>query len=936
MSNEDKLLKEIGALLKQGGDKKVSGLGIAASPELAAVISKLQRPVNKEDEQLMDGGNMRATMLTGANNISKQQMGRKENSYNAFKLFPDLELAAQIVITSVLSPKDMLTSKLNYRLDESPLPVAATSEILDIIRSEMVQTYKLDESLYDILHEALFASGSYPFIVLPESAVDAVINEPHVLATEAAHNSGLFTGGDLSKVRNVGILGDPHVELSTRPALESIFTRHAPSLTYNEALYVHADFEKITDDEIEIKKLIGIAKDTVTVTDNYDIARLPELVEAVTAEKMSKLVRNPLRVAMESADPKITPERLFEMIYKQTPSKYAPYSSIPTSLQLKRRSVGRPAVLKPGAEALIPIFLPGEYDNHIAYFLVVDVDGHPVTLDSTVNEHGQGFSGTGQSERSGAGASNLLTDRAKKNLVSDNWTPQIAKMAEFYSQIVEKDLLERLSRGVMGNKSVEIKISSELSRTMLARSWRGQNTRIVFVPGEYVTYFAYDYHRNGVGKSYLDDLSNVVGLRAMVLFSSVWARVRSSISTIDTHLVLDPRDTDPVKTIELTKHLIARSRQQYFPNGLQSVQDFTDWLHNAGIRVTWEGHPSLPATTVTSESKNIDHVQPDDTLAEQLADMCYTRFGVTKEMVDGASTSDFAATVENHSVLFNRRTMVLGQATTKHATNLVQKLVTFDETIQKQLVQVLNTHQESILRDLSEEDKAVFEANFVVFTKMMLADIISRIRAELPEPDAAKMISTKEKVEAYAEMLDLVLEYIFSDKFMTREIAGDLSDSVGPLKEAWKAEVMRRYITNNDILPEVFDIISLDADGKPMIRLNELVGDHIQKIMLSSVDLLSKIKKSREASDKDLAVLTDGAGLTGDDSSSTDASTGSPDDEFSSSGDDDVLGGMGDEELPLDDTPGSDEPAATDEPDPDADKDDKKPDPAEDKKEPEA
>ena len=898
MGKEDELFKDLAAVLKNTEkEKEISGLGLQSSPEIAAVISKLHRPVNQEDEQIMSAGMMQGIMLKGVNEISKQQMGRKENSHNSFKLFPDLELVAQIVITSILSPKDMLTSKLNYRLDGASLPVAAVSEILDLIRGEMNDVYKLDDSLYDIIHDALFSAGSYPYIVLPESAVDAVINEGRVAANETAVNSGIFKKKDFSEVKSLGILGDPH-DATGRviPGLESSFTHHRTPTDYNEKLFIHGDFTASTDEDIKVNDLIELAKKNTTVTDNYDILRLPELIDAATAERMSKFIKTPITIAAETSDQKVSANRLFEMLYKKAPSEYVPFSSIPSAIQLKRRSVGRPAILRPGSEAVIPIFLPGEYDNHIAYFLATDVDGHPVTLDGAMNEFSQGMASLGDQGKAGASASNSLTDRAKRNLITDDFVPQVNKMAEFYAQIIEKDLLERLSRGVMGKKNIEIKISNELSRTMLARAWKGRATRVVFVPGEYVTYFAYDYHRNGVGKSYLDDLSNVIGLRAMVLFSSVWARVRSSISTIDTHVVLDPRDTDPVKTIELAKHLVAKSRQQYFPNGLQSVQDFTSWLHNAGIRVTWEGHPALPATTITSESKNIDHVQPDDTLGDTLAEMCYTRFGVTKEMVDGAGTNDFATTTENHTILFSRRIKVLGKTTSKHATRLVQNILTFDENIQRRLIEILNRHQDTILRDMTDDDKAIFEANYVTFTKMMLSDIISRVRAELPEPDASKITNTKDKLSAYEEVLDITLEYIFSDKFMTPEIAGDLSEHVVALREAWKAELMRRYITNNDILPEVFDIISIDQDGKPTIELNELLGDHVSKLMLSSMDLLTKMKKYRAKADKDLEVTL--GDMTDNDSYSSNADdTGSTggDDPFGSSDD---LGGMDDTATP--------------------------------------
>ena len=105
------------------GDSSYNGIGITKSPVIAAMISKLNQPLEKK---LLDptaestGLNM---VYPTVSQITRQTMTRVEDAENIFKLFPDIELAAQIIISSIVSPKDMLKSELNFKLENGDWPV---------------------------------------------------------------------------------------------------------------------------------------------------------------------------------------------------------------------------------------------------------------------------------------------------------------------------------------------------------------------------------------------------------------------------------------------------------------------------------------------------------------------------------------------------------------------------------------------------------------------------------------------------------------------------------------------------------------------------------------------------------------------------------------------------------------------------------------------
>lgn len=915
-------------------ENKFNGVGVMKNPAIAAMVSKLHQPVERKNLDPNAEGNTLHAIYPSASQISRQVMGRVEDNENTFKLFPDIELAAQIIISSIVSPKDMLKTELNFRLDAPEWPQTLVAKITELLREEMVTTYGLEDEVYDILRDALFTAGSHPKLVLPEAAVDHVINSDTSVAMESINSVDLFVNGNIKNVKPMGVLGNPHLKAGgVVSALESIFGNQGVSDRYEPGLYVDPESLSIDTEVYQKDKLIELAKRNTSVIDNVHYLKLPELIKKGQRERVMMAVGGEKSlvgsvIAAESGAglredagkdkvKKIDAGKMKGMLYKGAKSGYKPYLAIPGAMSLRRRSVGRPLVMNLSAESVIPVYTPGDYKRHIGYFIAVDVDGNPVTLDSTVAEFGQGMSSITQSDKSTSSASSMLTERAAKNILSDNYTPMIQDIATIYAEVIERDLVQRLRNGIY-HQEVEIGKNMEIYRVMFTRALQSKATRLVYVPGEYVTYFAFKYHRNGVGRSYLDDLSNIIGMRAMALFSSLWAKVRSSISTVKTTIKFDPKDPDPVKTIEMVKHLVARSRQQYFPNGLRRVADFTDWIQSAGIEIGWEGHPRLPQTTLDFEAKNTDHVQPDDSLEETLRHMTYMHFGLSPETVDTAARQDFATTVQQQGVLFSKRIQMLGNVFGIDLTDYTKKVAANDEVIQGKIVELFEAHKADIVRMLNPEDAEILNtgdhAEKVRLTRTLLTDIISRIKVSVPEPDTTSLVNMKTEIENYEQLVDKALDYVASDKCLPSDIAGDeAAQFIQNVREVWKAELMRRFLNDNNVVPEVFDITSKTDDGIPSTLLNETVADHSKVVMALVTDIIKRMQKARDAVTSDLASMNAEPGDGGTDTSSSYSDDQSSESDDTSSdlsldaGDDFTVPGGTDETESEDTSTGNDE-----------------------------
>src|SRR5690606_10355493 len=123
------------------------------------------------------------------------------------------------------------------------------------------------------------------------------------------------------------------------------------------------------------------------------------------------------------------------------------------------------------------------------------------------------------------------------------------EMMRMFSEIMEKDLVERFKNGIFGT-GIVISRTEDFYKLMFSRSMRKQQTRVLFVPKSMMSYFANDYDKNGVGKSLLHDVRILAALRTVLLFAHVNGEIKNSLAMTKLMIELDPEDPQPEVTVE--------------------------------------------------------------------------------------------------------------------------------------------------------------------------------------------------------------------------------------------------------------------------------------------------------------------------------------------------------------------------------------------------
>ncbi|MGC3004911.1 hypothetical protein ACPF8X_42680, partial [Streptomyces sp. G35A] len=234
-------------------------------------------------------------------------------------------------------------------------------------------------------------------------------------------------------------------------------------------------------------------------------------------------------------------------------SGYNPLISINDKNNTTRKSIGRALRMKLPSESVIPVYAPGQPKKHIGYFVLLDGYGAPLTIYSQqgYNDGLSSVMNNSASTNQSTGLQSYLLKRAKDTILGQEKEPTLTDVVRVYSSIVEKQIVSRLKTGIYG-KELKIGEVDEIYRMMLYRALQGMQTRMLYIPADMVTYYAYKYHSNGVGKSLLDDLTMLLSTRAVVMVARVMQQIRSSINVTNVGVTLDPSDPDPEKTMEMT------------------------------------------------------------------------------------------------------------------------------------------------------------------------------------------------------------------------------------------------------------------------------------------------------------------------------------------------------------------------------------------------
>jgi hypothetical protein len=520
-------------------------------------------------------------------------------------------------------------------------------------------------------------------------------------------------------------------------------------------------------------------------------------------------------------------------------------ANIKTSSEINRKSIGKPLVMKLPSESVIPVHVPGNVRDHIGYFIILDQEGNPV---NSADDHGNTTVGGGgttlgtslikKAEASIGGGSNCFdSGNNQHNLM----------MAKIYSDVIEKDLINRVKNGIY-TTDLAIAKNEEVYRIMLARVLSKKQTQILYIPAEFLTYIAFDYTDDGIGKSILDDTMTVNTMRVTAMFTDMLASVKNSIGRTKVTVEIPDKDPNPAKTVERIMDEIVKSRSVTLPMGVSNPNDITDYIQRAGYEWQIQGHPGLPDLKIDFEQVNSNHAKVDTDLNDNLRKSSISGIGLTPEIVDNGFSAEFATTSIANNALLSKRVLQKQQIYTPQVSDHLRKVAKYSQGLIEDLKGILEENSDKInleLDEVSDSNTASISSDVkkrIIISKA-LQDLLNGFYVELPKPNSVTLTQQLDDLKTYSDGLDVALEAYIADTFMTDTTTGTIATEVTVLRALIKAHLVRKWLSDKGVLPELSELTSIGEDGKPLFNLPEIVKAHLEALSLSGISTIAEVQK---------------------------------------------------------------------------------------------
>jgi len=506
------------------------------------------------------------------------------------------------------------------------------------------------------------------------------------------------------------------------------------------------------------------------------------------------------------------------------------------------KNVDRPLVLEWPMESVIPICLKNEPSKHLRYILLLDSNGQPLdkrTLTINDDEQQPALKATINKLRS----SRLATDTIKK----DNKNVPIFDTSELLHQTINEkiDELTKDTNSFISDDDLEL-----IKKIVFNKTMSDQQVNILLLDTNSVAYLTYEYKDNGVGKSPLEDLTILGGIRAMIRYTTLSTMVQNATQFTKIKVKLDDDDKDLEVRIQEAYDFIYSNRADSVPVGLLKIEDISDWLKSTGVLVEFE-HENLPSIGFDIERLDTNKEVPDTALDENISKLQYMKLHLSPEMVDTSKEVDFAEIVKSSNVMFRRRLSRKHKATNLFLTNVQKVIMMNDGIISESIRKIIFRDLKQIRKELKKtlDEKIINNYNDDDIVEMMFVDVRNTILAELPTVGDTEENINSEMFSSVTESIDKILEEVVNEDMFPSEIIGDSADIVEYTRAMLKSSAIRRWLNKNGYYKDILKMFDTKGNDINIPLLEEYV-DYAENFENGMKKFFKDMKKVRNRGNK--------------------------------------------------------------------------------------
>ena len=867
---------------------------INTAPQVAAALSKLNTG-QSANRRPYTAYNQEAVVRSIANKI--------RNNESILKLLPDLKICIQIMTSSIIDPNSMVTNGFNYQAPSLNLATSVKSSIISTIKDYIERNFHLEDKLQTILEEALFTKGAYVEAIIPEASVDRLIN--YSGGYNGVNNNFQYVDNEGSKINS--------------EALMLAFSKNNSKPIYS----VNGESLKREYGVVSVDAKTDIGKKTFTfseanlnleITSDYSILRSGKNIrDNLTGD--SKKDKYTMNLEDELGNDKI--EYLNSLFRNNAGSKPSEMEFVLKEDETFRESVDTPLVMKLPVESVIPIYAVGEPERHVGYFVVLDQYGNPINLVEALEDYDlMAACGNTQNPVASGDIKTNIINKARLGLfggLAD--VTGLEGMEQLYNDIVDHMIKSRLRNGHL-DELVDVKESADIYRVMLARALQSKGTKLLYMPVELVQYYAFDYRKNGTGKSLLEDLLVLASMAGMLLYANVKSSIQNMIPVTDITLELDEDDTNPMVSAEKYMSEVLRTNNVGFPLGTTEHTSLHNWIIRQGytLKVVSPYLPKMDVTRDTRTGIGGDVIDSGNETYTNIMNMILKSLGISPELIEQGLKEDFAATVVLKNKLLAKRIIRLQDKFMLMLSKHVRKYLTNDPLLKQEVLDTIKANKEVINKHLKAETAEDADVSLSKVKASDMAEYIydvfrTELEVVLPYPEFGNDDEKAQAFDGFKTRLDSAADALYSPELLDTYFIGGAGGDADKIKGIIKAGVLKKWLQNNNYMPELFEWYVKQDDGHLMYPFLDENADMSQSVIEAFIEYAKRrgkdVKKLSESYQKQVidkfGDMGSGSDYGGYDSSSDMGSEeGSEDSDMDMGMEDDM--DMGDESNPEEST----------------------------------
>lgn len=428
--------------------------------------------------------------------LSRVTSTRIENR-QILELMPEVDKAARLMIASTFAPNDLSRQELKITFNVPTVEEHQLQAIGKYATEFFEKKLNLKSAAPEWVYQFGYEAGATVFGVIPLSEFGKILDESKV-------GQESYTQHVVDQLAQESIFGFSNTERGETIGLESIALE---SLV--EAVADRKDSEELIRSSCPtyLKPLIAkfIGTESLALTDNPKVLQVKDTMKQAGKKKVTNTVRNHFR-RKTVADP-IMSIGIGE----------------DTDHREKIEEAGNPIILRFPPESVTVIHTPGDPNDHIGYFVLLDRQGNPV--DAVV-----------QNEDLSARYADYTKNN--NNLFNQLWQANGLKsggqnmmhhevMTRIYAQVIASHLKRRVQK--VGFEDIELGNSDAVMRCMFSRFLEGKQTRVLFLPHDLVSYMTFKKDRSGNGVSRLEGIKFSLSMKMAVQVARTMASLKAAM-----------------------------------------------------------------------------------------------------------------------------------------------------------------------------------------------------------------------------------------------------------------------------------------------------------------------------------------------------------------------------------------------------------------------